>query len=222
MSQLSRSRYVQLTAPRFQAVWENDQNKVKSLTLGSWGQESKNQPLKIAVKDKNHVSPLFIACYRQNFQLARMICEIAHAQYQPPDRSGTYERYNLASEDSDSQSVSSDEVPVYKELIDENFTIENVAAVANTAKSDVTPLEMFGWSDCDESTFPGWVDEYSRKYKVNFPIPLQHLPLRSGVSFFSLYGELACSEWTPPFAQLPILEAVSPYPAPAPELQDRH
>ena len=136
------------------------------------------------------MSPLFIACYRRHLQLAKTICDIAQAQYQPPDRTGIYERYNMTSPESDEESDSEDGIAVYKELVDENFTIENVAAVSSTTKSGVTPLVMLGWPGCGVEMPSDWEGEFSGERHVSF-LPLSDEPRIKR-------GALQSPGWNPP------------------------
>jgi hypothetical protein len=140
-----------LTAPlRFQAAWDGDSQKVKSLTLGTWGES--NPPLQIAVQDQRGFTAFSLAVYRGHLDLARTIVDISAAQYHPKDDSGQRERFHLRegyySDDGseDSEEEAEDEVHVFRELVDENFTIDDIGAVGNTVKSKLTPRSMVQWN----------------------------------------------------------------------------
>ncbi|KAF1952642.1 ankyrin [Byssothecium circinans] len=130
-----REAYVKL----FQAVWENDLNTVKALTLASWGSNN-NAPLKIAVSDTERNNPFSIAVLRGHLDLARALVDISYAQYQPPKEEKP-KRYRLANEDEDDASDTS-EVGVFEEIVDDKFTIDNIGEVQTQVKSTTTPLHF--------------------------------------------------------------------------------
>lgn len=83
-----------------------------------------------------------IAVLRGHLDLARALVEICYAQFQPPgedDLKST--RYRLANEDEDAGSDTSD-IPVYEEIVDDKFTIENIGELSTQVKSDVSPLQF--------------------------------------------------------------------------------
>lgn len=123
---------------RFQAVWEGDVSTVKSLTLGTWG-ESNKTPLKVTVSDDTGFTPFSLAVLRNHLGLARAIVEISDAQYESPEEEEPKTRYRLNNEDDDDESDTSD-VPIYREIIDEQFTIDNIGELSSKVKSDVTPI----------------------------------------------------------------------------------
>ncbi|KAI9740971.1 MAG: hypothetical protein M1818_004577 [Claussenomyces sp. TS43310] len=159
----------------FEAVWRNDLETVKALTLESWkldDDECPNQPLKIAVVDnpessmkfvenrffpsqgKAGHSPFSIAVLLGHYKLARTIVEIAQAQYEPPDHSNQKETWAIRDTDSEGSSSNDESPAIFKELINKTFTIDNVAAVSERVKSDVQPLQMITWQyKC------GWFEE---------------------------------------------------------------
>lgn len=115
---------------------------MKSLTLAPWGEEAKCPPLMIATWDTKGFSPFSIAVFRGHYGLAKIIVDIAHAQYQPSEEKR--QRYSLEPIDDDDadESDNDTEVNLYSELVDDVFTIENLGAVADIVKSNVTPLHM--------------------------------------------------------------------------------
>ena len=119
---------------------------VKSLTLSTWGPSGENLPLQIAVRDSNEVSPFALAVYRGHVSLAKIILEIAQAQaqYRPQDTAETRIRYAIDS-DSDEES-DEDQLNIHSELVDENFTIADIGALACTIKSKTSALEMLSWA----------------------------------------------------------------------------
>lgn len=116
------------------------------MTLARWGASDEHAPLKIAVSDDVGQSPFSIAVLRIHRAVARAILEIALAQYEPKT-DVEKARYRLAEEDEDSDDASScsNDVQVYKELIDDRFTIDNIGEVATQVKSQVSPLAFMQW-----------------------------------------------------------------------------
>lgn len=118
---------------------------VKSLTLSSWGPSGENLPLQIAVRDSNDVSPFALAFYRGHASLAKIILDIAQMQYRPRDSAETRTRYAIDS-DSDGESDEEDQLKIRSELLDENYTIADIGALAGTIKSKIPAMEMLCWS----------------------------------------------------------------------------
>ncbi|KFY22882.1 hypothetical protein V493_06259 [Pseudogymnoascus sp. VKM F-4281 (FW-2241)] len=180
----------------FEAVWRNDIDEVKGLTLGYWksadGQE--HSALQIAVKDTvpekfqrfdnsqryyrstfivtqkgfTGMSPFSLAVLRgpSHYKLAKVIVEIALAQY-VQDFSGRskwrheFDPASCADHDcncSDSEDDEDPEITLRSELVDEVFTIDNVAGVASLIRSFVKPMEMIQW----ECNAPWFIDEKER------------------------------------------------------------
>lgn len=185
----------------FEAVWRNDIDEVKALTLRSWksGDGQEHPALQIAVKDtvpeRSHrdphpggygyrynanftitqkgftgVSPFSLAVLRgpSHYKLAKVIVEIALAQYEPRDNEGgkskwriEYDQYGCCdhgSECGDSDDDEDPEISIRSELVDEVFTIDNVAALSTVIKSHVKPMDMLHWP-CNASWF---IDENER------------------------------------------------------------
>ncbi len=117
------------------------------MTLAHWGPSGSNAPLQVAVKDQNHISPFAIAVWRGHKELAHTILNIAQAQYQPKESTGKHERYNTRPADSDEESDDNEnEVKIYSELVDENFTMNLLENVGETVKSRTTPMDMLRWT----------------------------------------------------------------------------
>jgi hypothetical protein len=125
----------------FQAAWEGDSAKVKSMTLAPWGLEPQCLPLKITTRDSNGFSPFSIAVFGVS-SIGEDHRGHSASQYQPKE--DVRKRFNFRpfdSEDTDGSDYDS-EVNIDCELVDDDFTIENVGAVANVVKSNITPLQM--------------------------------------------------------------------------------
>lgn len=159
----------------FQAAWEGDTHKVKSLTLCQW---EGNQPLQVAVKDLRGFSPFSIAVLRGHLDLARVILEIAAVQYRPDEKKDLY-RYSIKHYDEDDE-YSSDEddnesIKIVPELVDENYTVDDIGALAETIKSTVSPMELLNW-ECEVwRAFDGSKGELEAKNALS-PIPSSEDP----------------------------------------------
>lgn len=119
------------------------------MTLAPWG-ESNNTPLRVSVQDSQYNSVFSIAVLRGHRDLARALVEICFAQFQPSEEEPLKSRYRISEENEDDESVSSD-VAVYKELIDDRFTIDNIGELSTQVKSDVSPLRFIALQ------VPAWV-----------------------------------------------------------------
>ena len=144
----------------FEAAWRGDTRRVKELTMAPWRIETvgvtlgtdgsgEAPPLLVAMYDAAGFSPFAIAVLREHLQLARDILEIATVQHKPKKDEARY-RYLLEKpeddEDSDQESNNPDDVPISSRLVDAQYTINDIAALADTAESHVSPLNMLKWS----------------------------------------------------------------------------
>ncbi|EXJ92942.1 hypothetical protein A1O3_01498 [Capronia epimyces CBS 606.96] len=140
----NRDNYVKL----FEAAWEGDADTVRRLCL------SRVRPLRIAVEDRRGFSPFSIATLRGHYELAELIVEIATVQYQPDDKSERY-RYTIQTErdcddysdySGDSEATGqNDDVQVLAQIVNDTFTIDDVAALADNVQSKVSPASMISW-----------------------------------------------------------------------------
>lgn len=117
------------------------------------------------------ISPFAIATLRGHRQVAKAIVEIALAQYSPGEEKKSRWRLDIGDRyaDSDyenSEYESEDEHDVggghgirfKSQIVDEVYTIDNVAAVSKVIKSTTKPLEMIQWSiNCP------WFSDYYAK-----------------------------------------------------------
>ena len=102
-------------------------------------------PLHVAVMDKKGFSPFSIAICRGHLHLAKIIFEIADAQYEPPDQVKPHRRY-LINDDMVGDNDEEDEcMSVYSELVDDTFTIENITALTKSVKSKTQDVKMLQW-----------------------------------------------------------------------------
>lgn len=114
------------------------------MTLQAWG-DSNNAPLKITVQDKNDQNPFSLAVLRGHYDVARAIVEISYAQYQPPEEEKP-KRYRLGDEGDDDSASETSDVPVYQEIVDDKFTIDNIGELSTQVKSSTSPLSFMSWN----------------------------------------------------------------------------
>ena len=130
----------------FEAAWKGDISTVKGLTLGAWGGD--HEPLQIAVKDLQGFSPLSIAVLRGHTDLAKVVLEIAAVQYQPNEKKDHY-KYTIRPDDEDESEMDrdddSEEVNVVSELVDNEYTINDITTLADRTRSKVSPLQLLTW-----------------------------------------------------------------------------
>ncbi|RDL39383.1 uncharacterized protein BP5553_03723 [Venustampulla echinocandica] len=149
LTDANKDRYLKL----FEAAWVGDSDTVKAMTLTPFSNAdgaSSDAPLKIAVQDAKQFSPFSIAVLRGHFDLAKTIIEICMAQYHKDDSKTQRQRWSMQiheSEDEYSDEESEDEhiLPIFSELISDDFTIDNLGEVSKAVKSDVLPLTMIEW-----------------------------------------------------------------------------
>ncbi|KAI0478003.1 ankyrin repeat protein [Xylaria cf. heliscus] len=139
--------YLQL----FEAAWTGDLEQIKSLTLGPWGPDEKEPPLKIAVSDSAGNNPFSLAFLRGHFDIAKAILEIAQAQWSPTEEENA--RFKMTKPEVDEESYeesdangSDNEPEIYKEIIDDRFTIDNIGQASMQVQSNVLPSAFISWS----------------------------------------------------------------------------
>jgi hypothetical protein len=127
----------------FEAVWAGDVQGIKARTLTKWGPENKNEPLKVAVHESLFGHTLvMIALRRKRYDIARMLLQIAQAQYRPKDEKVNYYVDRDGSDcDSDSEAGGSDYY-VAEETVDNTFELGDVTHIPDEARSDVTALKI--------------------------------------------------------------------------------
>ena len=147
---------------RFNASFTGDLETIKTLTLTSWDEAKEEAPLKIAVYDQRHNNPFSIALSRGHYDVAKGILEIVKAQYAPEEKPKTRYRMQAADEGSEcsddsecsdeecsnEESVSSaDTNPrIHSQIVDAQFTIENIGQVSMKVNSRTKPLHVVGWT----------------------------------------------------------------------------
>lgn len=97
----------------FEAAWNNDLEKIKSVTLAPWNWRNEKllePPLKVAIQDGNGFSPFSIAVLRGHRDLAKKIVEICATQYHKDDGLNSRQRWNMrTSMDSDDEEDDDDD-----------------------------------------------------------------------------------------------------------------
>ncbi|KAI0427221.1 ankyrin repeat protein [Xylaria sp. FL1042] len=130
----------------FEAAWAGDIGSIKSLTLAPWGDEQ--PPLKISVSDLAGNNPFSLAFLKGHFDTANAILEIVQAQLSPTEEEKARFKMSKPAEEESYESDSSDsdgEPEIYKEIINDQFTIDNIGQVSMQVKSDVLPSDILGW-----------------------------------------------------------------------------
>jgi len=136
-------RYIQL----FEAAFAGDIEKVKALCLSS---DDSARALQITVFDDNGFDPFNIAVLKGHHELAGIVLDIAAAQYEN-NKETKRMQYSLqpygSDDERDSDTASSvvddDEQPkFYVHLVDDNFTVDDVAALSKDVKSNVRPQHL--------------------------------------------------------------------------------
>ena len=140
---INKEGYIQL----FEAVWRGDKEKIKALTTKP---DVKGNVLRIAVHDNMGISPLHIAIWRGEYDIADLMLEIAHLQYAPDDKEAPKRRYHISSitDDDDESEAGGDEQDFFvsSELVDQEFTIDDVAKLANQVGSKSQAMDFLSWS----------------------------------------------------------------------------
>lgn len=133
------------------------------------------------------LSPFAIATLKGHYATAKAIVEIALAQYSPDtEKKSSWrveigDRYDDSDYDSEydgdgDHSVGAHDIRLRSQIVDEVYTIDNVAAVSKVIKSTTKPLEMIQWMvDC--AWFSDWYkkkDEDNSKKNWDQTIPQFH------------------------------------------------
>ncbi|KAJ2988752.1 hypothetical protein NUW58_g3814 [Xylaria curta] len=139
--------YLQL----FEAAWTGDLERIKSLTLAPWGLDQQEPPLKIAVSDMAGNNPFSLALLKGHFDTAKAILEIVQAQWSPTEEEKA--RFTMAKPEVEDESYESSEMSgsdgepeIYKEIISNQFTIDNIGQVSMQVKSGVLPSNFLTWA----------------------------------------------------------------------------
>ena len=140
---------------RFEAAWNGDEDTVKQLTMRLDGDKP---PLQVAVTDNENFSPFSLALCRGHYHLAKLIFNIAAAQYlSKPKDTKLRRRYRINNDENESDTDDSDNVSISSELVDETFTIDSVGALTKADGSDVHHSAMLRWKS-SFWMFMGWAE----------------------------------------------------------------
>ena len=87
-------------------------------------------------QDSKGFTPFHIAVYRRHYGLAKLLLKIANAQFEDPEGNTSRRRYTIVEADSDySSDTDEDDLGISSQLVDDTFTIDNIAAVRQTVRS---------------------------------------------------------------------------------------
>lgn len=108
-----------------------------------WGEDNKQQPLQITAADVNGMSTFAIAVVRGHLEMARVILDIAQAQYKVVETKKE-ERYEI--DDASDNGESDDDVRIISEPVNEQFTVDDIGALDFDAGSTDSPSDVIGRS----------------------------------------------------------------------------
>ncbi|KAH7311442.1 hypothetical protein B0I35DRAFT_481406 [Stachybotrys elegans] len=131
----------------FQAVWDEDVNLTKLLTLreNDDGQGGSLAPLLVSTSDSWGLNVLAIAVAKNNLSLAQSILDIAAAQYKPKEDKPRKRRFRirtLEDYEEDDNDCNPDEILLTSELVSDEFTIEDLSTLNASAASRKSPVDM--------------------------------------------------------------------------------
>ncbi|KAJ5656481.1 hypothetical protein N7507_008431 [Penicillium longicatenatum] len=137
LTDTAREGYLQL----FEAAWNGDTKTIKALTLSMWGSSQDQPPLEIAAQDDLDNSCLSVAILRGHLSTAEAIIHILQAQYKKKEPQG-HMKFEMDSDanDSDAESLSSEDMHITSHVINDQFTHENVGEVVTQVESQISPL----------------------------------------------------------------------------------
>ena len=152
----------------FDAVWKGDQETVKALTTGPSG-EPPMPALQISVSSRGWTT-LWIAIYRRDYAMARLILEIVKSQYEEPGKklAGKAVRINIPG-DSDDDDYSE---RYFQDPGDEDFTIEDAGAVSDFVKCGISPYAFICQGPPQLDELLGEEEEASLKKQNLFQVRL--------------------------------------------------
>lgn len=134
---------------RFEAAWSGDLEKIRSLTLHTWGEDEAEPPLQIAIQDSERNSPFSLAFFRGHYDVAWAIADIAHAQYSPPEEEKKHYQLEAGGDGSETEDYSDsdggDEPRIVSKTVDNKFTIDNIGEVSLSVKSPHKAIHFIDW-----------------------------------------------------------------------------
>lgn len=106
--------------------------------------------MQIAVSDLASNNPFSLAFLKGHFDTAKAILEIAQAQWSPTEEEKA--RFKMTKPEDEEESYeesdagdSGSEPEIYKEIINDQFTIDNIGQVSMQVKSTVLPSALISW-----------------------------------------------------------------------------
>ncbi|KIA75517.1 hypothetical protein HK57_00016 [Aspergillus ustus] len=130
----------------FEAAWTGDVTTIKQLTTTVPDGSYHRSPLEIGVCDSRGCSAFVIAVLRGHLDVADAILAIAAAQYKPADEpKARYRMPRYESDDEASTESGIDEshgIRLEKEILEPQFTIENVGQIQTEAESKTNPVSI--------------------------------------------------------------------------------
>jgi len=144
----------------YEMVWSNDLKGIKERTLTRWGPNQDKEPLKVSVSETVcGYNLVHIAIFRKRFDLARMLLQIAQAQYRPKDENVNYyvdRAYDSDYEHEEDEVEDSEATDYYiaSERLDNSYELGDVTHIPDQAHSDVSPITLLKQSVKFESLLP--------------------------------------------------------------------
>lgn len=133
----------------FEAIWRGtpeDANLVKKLTLGPSGEGDDKLPaLNITtVSDYFGYNALWLALYRRNWDMAKLVLAIVQEQYEVQDESSKEKQYVLEVGDAyDSDASGGEYDKIRMRVVDTAFTVENIGIKRDMVKCRTSPYVSF-------------------------------------------------------------------------------
>jgi hypothetical protein len=124
------------------------------------GPNADELPLQMAVSDaKSQFSPFSLAVLRGHLGVAKAIMDIIQAQHKPREQRGR-EKFTMTTSDDgseyedseDDSSASAPEVRIRGEVIQDQFTIDNIGEAVTKVECNIAPLTVF-LQRCDVALF---------------------------------------------------------------------
>jgi len=127
----------------FEMVWTGDVQGIKQRTLSRWGPQNCYKPLKVSVYESLFGTTLvMIALRHKRFDLAKLLLQIAQAQYRPKDDKVNYYVDRNNSECGSDSGADGLDYFVVQETFDNTFELGDVTHIPDEARTDVTALKV--------------------------------------------------------------------------------
>jgi len=132
----------------YEMVWSNDVKGIKERTLTRWGPNQDKEPLKVSVSETVcGYNLVHIALFRKSFDLARMLLQIARAQFRPKDENVNYyvaRTYDSDYEREEEEIEDPEDTDYYiaTERVDNSYELGDVTHIPDEAHSDIFPVAL--------------------------------------------------------------------------------